>query len=75
MRVLRNRTSIVWSDSDGADKMAHICDLFIIRLAPYASLDKDAQIHPSIAVFRIFGAIDSPQVRFSLDSLCFFVSF
>jgi len=31
MRVLWNRTAVVWLDFDAADKTGRICSLFIIR--------------------------------------------
>ena len=52
MRLSWYRTTIGWLDFDAGPKTARICSLFIIRrIVLFASLDKGAQIHPSMAVF------------------------
>lgn len=60
MRVLWNRTAVVWLDFGPGDKTGRICSLFIVRQNSYiyiTSLDKGAQINPSMAVFGILEGI------------------
>ncbi len=54
MLVSWYRTTMGWVDFDAGCKRARISAFFVVRgIFKFAPLSKSAQIHPSMAVFRV----------------------
>ena len=53
MLVSWYRSVVGWSDFDAGCKRARISGFFVVRGIKFTSLNKSAQIHPSMAVFRV----------------------